>query len=129
MQVKGFAEYLLHTDFQLGFYDYVVEQTRHHKSVELILIQFTDADLMDLGPLLAKSLEDLRTTEEEKYAESGDGYEIDPPEPNSYIPIKEITWPFRVRVPRSTLRGPSLTRPRVTRLFLGTGTRAAELPA
>ena len=97
-------DYLLHADFKLGHHDYVAAAARKSVQLKLYLIRLSDADLMDLGPVLATSLEEAREAERQKVAVDGDGWGEREPEVNAnaqllpmdFIPFDEIRWPFRV---------------------------------
>ena len=105
--MTGFVEYLLHADFKLFHYDNIHAAARKHEVVRLNLIRLSDADLMDLGPVLATSLEEAQDAERQKSAPNGDDWgvqELGPANssgiswtPMQYIPVHDIQWPFRVK--------------------------------
>mmetsp|Transcript_68868 Transcript_68868/g.192332 ORF Transcript_68868/g.192332 Transcript_68868/m.192332 type:complete len:343 (+) Transcript_68868:483-1511(+) len=99
-KLVGFMDYLLHSDFKLGHHDYVAAAARKHVQLKLYLVRLSDADLMDLGPVLATSLEEAREAERQKVAVDGDGWgELEPESlpMQQFIAFNEIRWPFRVR--------------------------------
>ena len=108
--MTGFLEYLLHADFCLYHYDSILTASRKHEDVRLKLIRLSDADLMDLGPVLATSLEEAQEADRQVSAQNGDDWGIQELEsaknensgiswtPMPYIPVRDIQWPFRVLV-------------------------------
>lgn len=85
---------------------------RKHVQLKLYLVRLSDADLMDLGPVLATSLEEAREAERQKVAVDGDGWgELEPESlpMQQFIAFNEIRWPFRVRSGSQTQ--PSATFP------------------
>ena len=107
-KLRGFAEFILHIDYKLGYYDSISSASRRGREVHLTLIKLLDADIMDIGQLLAASVEDEFIREREKSKRILDIYTTNKAttiaedgarwQDIKYIPLAEVKWPLRALI-------------------------------
>ena len=110
LKVVGFNDYLVHTSYQLGFYDYLVECRMKDVVPELALVRLKNTDLVVLSRIMEEGDMDALDREDAKCRPGGDEFDLDvvvhsqqdkvrrPWDQIEYIPIKQVDWPFRIIV-------------------------------
>jgi hypothetical protein len=58
--VAGYSDFLIHPDYLLGMHDVIMWCLRKNMKIELELLKLSDADMMDLAPILAKRREESK---------------------------------------------------------------------
>jgi hypothetical protein len=73
----GFQEYMLHQDFLLGYYDCAVNAFRTRQKLDLLLVKLMPAELMDVGPIMARGVQDYIDSEKASHSPNGDEWTKD----------------------------------------------------
>jgi len=106
----GFADYLIHHDFKLGYYDHVVHCMRRKQRIEMELLRLSETDLMDLRIIMTQDMREWRMKLAERHRPTEDDWtdlvRSYVPRPSTsvrfedltFVPMSEIRWPFRVLV-------------------------------
>ncbi|GMH75300.1 hypothetical protein TrVE_jg7505 [Triparma verrucosa] len=104
-KVCGYLDYMLHSDFKVGFFDHILFCLRKRIKIELELVKLSPADQMDLGPTLGMSVEEELRIEEEKLEVHTDQWKKDRDtrkreirKMDNVIMQDAIKWPFRCLV-------------------------------
>mmetsp|Transcript_2716 Transcript_2716/g.4078 ORF Transcript_2716/g.4078 Transcript_2716/m.4078 type:complete len:1101 (-) Transcript_2716:95-3397(-) len=109
-KVVGYHEYLLHSDFPLGYYECAVNCARDKQKLDLLLVKLLPAELMDVGPIMSMSSSRYLEYDKATPRPDGDDWTVDEAQLlvqdstssgdylTSNILKSSINWPLRVLI-------------------------------